>query len=187
MICEHAWSALFKTELLWYLRNGFLTVIHDHAGWSLTRSGRYDRVDCTRFSKKKFVLFLFNQEQLYSKSRGNSKQSNWFGISLIAQTLAGSTHSPLSVAMCSMNWTSVIHRLSLSVLSLTPCSLQHSKNAIRTLLWSTVASSSVFLQPITMKSSATTSMPESPSISSCFFCWKTSGAELIPKDRRHQQ
>ena len=66
IICEHAWSAHFKTKLLWYLSNGIVTVICDHAGWSLTRRGRYDRVNCTRFSKKKFIPFLFNQRPFKS-------------------------------------------------------------------------------------------------------------------------
>ena len=119
------------------------------------------------------------QQSLYSLSVGA-------GFLVMARTLAGLTHSPLSVATCPMKGTSFCRRLSLSVLSLTPCSLQWSKNIIRTLSWSQLASSPVLPQPTMMKSSATTSIPDSPSTSSCIFCWKTSGAELTPKGKHLQ-
>ena len=47
-----------------------------------------------------------------------------------------------------------------------------------TLLWSAVASSIVVPQRTMIKSSATTSIPDIPSTSSCVLCWNTTGAEL---------
>ena len=44
IICQQTWSALFKNWLLWYSSNGFLTVIRDHAGWSLTGNRKQNSV-----------------------------------------------------------------------------------------------------------------------------------------------
>ena len=38
IICQVTWSALFKNELLWHSSNSFVTIIRDHAWWSLTRN-----------------------------------------------------------------------------------------------------------------------------------------------------
>ena len=36
VICQLIWSALFRNELLLHSSNGFVTIIRDHARWSLT-------------------------------------------------------------------------------------------------------------------------------------------------------
>ena len=36
--CGHAWSAILKTDFLGHWGNGFPTIIHDYARWSLTRN-----------------------------------------------------------------------------------------------------------------------------------------------------
>ena len=91
------------------------------------------------------------------------------GISRIALTLAGSTRRPVPVATWPMKDTSVCLSRSLSLFSLMPRASHRashrSKNDIKLLSWSWVASSSVSPNPTTTKSSAT-----------------TSGADRMPKD-----
>ena len=105
-------------------------------------------------------------------------------MSTIAFTLVGSIPSPSDVATWPMNRTSSCLSLNLSTFSLTPRSSHRCRNEWSRLSWSTFASSTVLPYPTTTKSSATTSIPCSPSISSCIFFWKTSGAELMPKGMR---
>ena len=102
-------------------------------------------------------------------------------MSTIAFTLVGSILSPSDVATCPINRTSSCLSLNLSTFSLTPRSSHRCRNEWSRLSWSTFASSTVLP---TTKSSATTSIPCSPSISSCIFFWKTSGAELMPNGMR---
>ena len=97
------------------------------------------------------------------------------GMSTIAFTLVGSIPSPSDVATWPMNRTSSCLSLNLSTFSLTPRSSHRCRNEWSRLSWSTFASSTVLPYPTTTKSSATTSIPCSPSISSCIFFWKTSG------------
>ena len=89
------------------------------------------------------------------------------GMSVMALTLTGSTHSPLSVATCLIKGTSFSCRVSLSIFSFTFLSLRHSKNVSNVLSWLQLASWTVLPLLFILKSSATTSIPLSPSISSC--------------------
>jgi len=71
--------------------------------------------------------------------------------------------------------------------SLTPRSSQCRRKAFRLMSWSWAALCFIFPNPTTTKSSATTSMPSNPSMSSCILRWNTSGAEQIPNGICFQQ
>ena len=109
------------------------------------------------------------------------------GMSLIACTFPGSTHSPWPVAMCPIKGTSCILSFNFSALSLTPRSSHHCRSACRFLSWSRIAISLFCPWPITTKSSAITSTPVNPSINSCIRLWKISGAEQSPNGIRFQR
>ena len=110
--------------------------------------------------------------------RGSPGTSVGLGMSTIVFTLVGSIPSPSDIATCLINQTSSCLSLNLSTFNLIPRSSLSYRNEWSCLQWSTLTSSTMLPYPTTTKSSATTSIPCSPSHSSCIFFWKTS--ELMP-------
>ena len=109
------------------------------------------------------------------------------GMSAIAFTFAWSGFSPSSVATCPINGTLVCRKCSLPALR-TRFSLSHLlRKATRFSSCFFVACSMVSPYPTTRKSSATTSTPTRPSMTSCIRRWKTSGAEQILNGSHLQQ
>ena len=100
IICEHTWSALFETELLRYLSNGFLTVIRDHAGWSLTKSQfAVTKLTVLDFQRKNSPLFLPNERPFKSNCtvRVGVILNNQTGLALTIHFHLPNTESGLHV------------------------------------------------------------------------------------------
>ena len=72
---KHAWSVLLETELLWHSSNGSLTIISDHAGWSLRGSRKQKNMSnfwfekCSRSFKKLNFWGEFLKQYLIVKQR----------------------------------------------------------------------------------------------------------------------
>ena len=82
IICQVTWSALFKNELLWHSSNSFVTIICDHARWSLT--GNRKQKNMSNFwpkkwsqSFKKFTQWSLTREILKQCLTEKQKDVKW--------------------------------------------------------------------------------------------------------------
>lgn len=100
------------------------------------------------------------------------------GIFLIAFIFASSGIRPSLVNTWPKNFTESLHRFNLLLLILQPCFFNLTSNSSKFLLWSFVASSILSPHPYTRMSSAKTSMPLRPSVTSCIFCEKIEAGNI---------
>ena len=112
--------------------------------------------------------------------------SSGFGMSCTAFAFSGSIFTPCGVSTCPINGTSRFS-YSLSLLRAMLRSRHRCSKASRFLLWSAVASSSLFLTPYTRMSSAISSAPFKPSSAWWTLFWKISDETDKPKGNRRQR
>ena len=81
-ICQLSGLVLLKTELLWHSSNGFLAIIQDHVGWSLTRN-----------RTKEYIKFLALKVPvtIYVRNLGSGclGESFWNNIWVRKKTVSG--------------------------------------------------------------------------------------------------